>query len=102
MLGLIIWGILIFWIACSVCPGFFIMCCITIPIAGLLYYFLWWLFEGKKERRKKRCKKKKNNDSPSIPYYSKSDIEAAKDEWEKKWGRQHPTRIDTLNKPQPK
>lgn len=85
MLGLIIWGILIFWIACSVCPGFFIMCCITIPIAGLLYYFLWWLFEGRHYKTDK---------TPDRYIYSKKEIEAAKDEWEKKWGRRHPTRIN--------
>ncbi len=92
MLGLIIWGILIIWIACACCPGFITICCITFPLAGLMYYFLSKLFD------------KFSNNSDEIPYpkewdtptyYNNEEIEEAKDEWEKKWGRKHPTRLNT-------
>ena len=78
-LALIIWLVLIFIIAVCACPGFltalFTILCIS--ILGIL--MLWFLAKMSDKQVEK----------------SNNEREKAIDEWEKEWGRKHPTRTNS-------
>ena len=81
MIGLILWAILIFWIACAACPGFFTMICTILGVIFGIFILLCiiGMFCGEPYPDMKETPK---------------DREKAIDEWEKYTGRTHPTRMN--------
>ena len=80
-LGIIIWLVLIIIIATLANPGSWIID-LTLMAIAIVFISIWGLlahFLGK--RNQKRTEE------------SNAEREQAIDEWEKKWGRKHPTRI---------
>ncbi len=87
-LGLIVWLILIFIIACGACPGFitYIVTLLSVFLAGCLLGLLLDYF---------RDRDKTPGEPHSRPHaYTKSEREKIIDQWEQKWGRTHPSRIN--------
>ena len=81
-IGIIIWLILIFIIAVCSCPGFLTVLAVILGIfciGGIIVSFLG------------RSIGKRIEKDTGI------DRERAIDEWEKKWGRPHPTRVRRRN-----
>ena len=91
MLGIIVWAVLIFVIIALSCPGFITMITIAIAAYIVLLFLLSWvrakIFDGKQIETKEY-----RGEVTRRP--SGEELEKAIDEWEKKWGRKHPTRIN--------
>lgn len=91
MLGIIVWAVLIFVIIALSCPGFLTMIFVTLAV----YFVLLLLFAGVRARLidgKQIETKKYHSEVTRRP--TGEELEKAIDEWEKKWGRKHPTRIN--------
>lgn len=76
MIGIIVWLVLIFIIAVCASPGFLTALAVIFGIFVLGIFILWLLA---------KLTGKQDDDT-------RKDREKAIDEWEKKWGRKHPTR----------
>lgn len=88
MIGLILWAILIFIIACASCPGFLTIL-FTVGSGYIALYIIFsWLKSNNFKLRKRRVPASKRSTPTS------DDREQAIDEWERKWKRTHPTRIN--------
>lgn len=77
MLGIIVWFLLIFIIACCACPGFLAALAVIFGICALGILVLWLLA---------KLTDKRTEETPA-------DREKEIDEWEKKWKRTHPSRM---------
>lgn len=79
MVGIIIWLLLIIVIAFCACPGFLAALATIFGICALGILVLWLLAKltGKREDETQEAH---------------TDRERAINEWERKWGRKHPTR----------
>ena len=86
MIGIIVWALLIIWICCATGP-FFTMMCVLLPIAGVLYALLDWLFE------KIKGDKEIYFEDLYIKHFRDEEIEKERDEWERKYGLKHPSRL---------
>ncbi|MDE6697401.1 MAG: hypothetical protein K2K25_11025 [Muribaculaceae bacterium] len=73
--------VLIFIIAICACPGFLTALVVIFGICALGILVLWLLAKLTDKRADKRAEE------------AQAERERAIDEWEKKWGRKHPTRI---------
>lgn len=82
-LAIIIWLVLIFIIAVCACPGFVPALFTIFGICALGILVVWLLADLTDKRNKKRTEE------------ARIEREKAIDEWEKKWGRRHPTRINS-------
>lgn len=90
MIGLILWVIMIFIIACASCPGFLSA---LFTISGG-YITLYILFSWLKSNNFKLYKRRAPTSKRSTPTITSEDRERAIDEWERKWRRTHPTRMN--------
>lgn len=63
------------------------MLCVLLPIAGVLYALLDWLFE------KIKGDKEIYLEDLYIKHFSDEEIEKERDEWERKYGLKHPSRL---------
>ena len=93
-IGIIVWLVLIFIIVLGTVPNFLTMLFCSSAIVISAYFLLRWI--GRKLFRFLASK----INGESVAFFAEADIEAERekaiDEWEQKWGRPHPTRI---NKP---
>ena len=88
MIGLILWAIVIIIIAFGNSPEaipFFLF--VGLPVGAGVYILVNWLEDFFTSSPHERS-------YPRTPTTSNPDRERAIDEWEKKWGRTHPTRIN--------
>lgn len=76
MIGIIIWLLLIFIIAVCACPGFLTALAVIFGLCALGILILWLLAKLTDKRTEE----------------AHTDHERAIDEWERKWGRKHPSR----------
>lgn len=80
MIGIIIWLLLIFIIAVCACPGFLVALATIFGICTLGIFVLWLLAKLTDKRANRRAEE------------AHTEREKAIDEWERKWGRRHPSR----------
>ena len=80
MIGIIVWLLLIFIIALCACPGFLVALAVIFGICAFGILILWLLAKLTDKSVKKRAEE------------AHEEREKAINEWEKKWGRKHPTR----------
>lgn len=78
MIGLIIWLLLIFIIACCACPGFLTALLIVFSLIAACFIALRLLVRDSRKERDTAATQR----------------EKAIDEWERKWNRTHPSRIN--------
>ena len=76
MIGIIIWLLLIFIIAVCACPGFLVALATIFGICAFGIFVLWLLAKLSDKRAEE----------------VHTEREKAIDEWERKWGRRHPSR----------
>lgn len=86
MIGIIVWLILIFAIVIIINPSFLLVFFTTLFAYGAIYIIYLWL----KNRIMNLFGKSEESDTTAV------DRERAIKEWEKKWGRPHPSR--TINR----
>ena len=83
MIGIIIWLLLIVIIAFCACPGFLSALGVIFGIFAFCIFILWVLA---------RLTGKKAEEAQGDPEETLREREKAIKEWERKWGRKHPTR----------
>ena len=79
-IGIIVWAILIIIIAFCTCPGFLVALATIFGICAFVILVLWLFAKLTYKSVKKRAEDVHVGREKAI------------DEWEKKWGRKHPTR----------
>ena len=80
MIGIIVWLLLIFIIAVCACPGFLAALGVIFGICAFGIFVLWLLAGITDKSAKRRAEE------------AREEREKAVDEWERKWGRHHPSR----------
>ena len=80
MIGIIVWLLLIFIIAVCACPGFLTALATIFGICAFGIFVLWLLARITDKSAKRRVEE------------ARKEREKAIDEWERKWGRRHPSR----------
>lgn len=92
MIGIIIWAILILFIVICTCPGFitalFVSSAVVLCAYGLINALAWWVKNGLKFKRKGKGSKAQSY----VDAIAEEEREKAICEWERKWGRKHPSR----------
>lgn len=83
-IGIIVWLLLIIIIAVCACPGFLAALGISLGIL-IIGIFIFWLIARLIDKREEREYETPEESAPP-------NREEAIKEWEKKWGRIHPTR----------
>lgn len=81
MIGVIIWAILIAFIAVAACPGFVTAFLASAAIVGVIYVAALFVISKIKEFRTAK---------ETFPRIRSRDIDAEIEEWEKKHNRIHP------------
>lgn len=88
MIGIILWAIVIIVIAFGTTPEAIpFLLFVGLPVAAGVYFFVDWLKDFFTSSPYERS-------YPHTPTTSNPERERLIDEWEKKWGRKHPTRIN--------